>query len=534
MTEDMKKLLTISVLVALSVSAAAQGVNSTVSVTNDYRSRAADVNKQTMEMLVPDSLLHFDYKFDYSVFESPYRGAYEFSPYSIKVSPEAAALSQRKLFLRAGAGYTLHPVLDFVWAPVSKGKCAVSVYNTGRGFLGNYTGNASSCFGEGTFSGWDASDRFGVESRWTLAKAEVKAAASYDFIGAGDGPEMLESMTHAVHANAGIASVGSVPVAYRVNIDGEYLSGSDYPATTPIPFNEYSAGLDGSAGMGRGAGRIKLDFAARYYSFSAAETAIALPHFSLTPHYDFVYGILNVSAGVRLDYTDRFSIAPDVRISLGAVNDDITVYAGASGGQYITDFYTLKQGFHRALASCTTPGPTHESLHIYAGLDGHFGSPFRYAFKFGWVNYERTALETCYGYASAMFARIYGNLNLSYVNERIEADVNLGACSMLIDEERVGATDYVRDPSLNGSASFTYNWSKRIYATLFAEGRTAREGVAGTLPGWVDLGVRAELKPSAKWGLWAEAGNLLGMTMWRNFPCAESGRRFTAGITLTL
>lgn len=533
MTEDMKKLLSISIFVAMAVSAAAQGVNSTVSVTNDYRSHAADVNKQTMEMLVPDSLLHFDYKFDYSVFESPYRGAYEFSPYSIKVSPEAAAKGCRKLFLKAGAGYTLHPVLDFVWAPVNKGNCAVSVFNTGRGFLGNYIGNAAGSFGDAVFTGWDASDKLGIESRWTLAKAEIKAAASYDFIGAGDKPEVLGSTTHAIHANAGIASVGSVPIAYKVNLSGEYLMGNDNPSVSPVSFNEYSAGIDGSAGMGRGAGRIKLDFGARYYSFNADSYAVAMPHFSLTPHYDFVYGILNVSAGLRLDYTDRFSLAPDVRVSLGAVNDDITVYAGATGGQYITDFFTLKQGFHRALASSTTPGPTQESLHIYAGLDGHFGSPFRYALKFGWVNYERAALETCYGYASAMFAKIYGNINLSYVNERIEADVNLGAGSMIINEEKVDV-DYLRDPSLSGSASFTYNWSKRIYATVFAEGRTAREGVVATLPGWVDLGVRAELKPSSKWGLWAEAGNLLGMTMWRNFPCAETGRRFTAGITLTL
>lgn len=529
----MKKLLSISIFVVLAVSAAAQGVNSTVSVTNDYRSHAADVNKQTLEMLVPDSLLHFDYKFDYSVFESPYKGAYEFSPYSIKVTPEAAAYKPRRLFLKAGAGYALHPVLDFVWAPVSSGNCAVSVFNTGRGFLGSYMGNVSSCFGGETFTGWDASDRFGAEARWILDKAELKAAATYDFIGTGDKPEMLGSTTHAIHANVGIASAGSVPVEYKVNVSGEYLAGNDSPSASSVSFNEYSAGIDGSAGMGRGAGRIKLDFAARYYGFNADAAPIALPHFSLTPHYDFVYGILNVSAGLRLDYTDKFSIAPDVRVSVGAMNDDITVYAGATGGQYITDFYTLKQGFHRALASSTAPGATQESIHVYAGLDGHFGSPFRYALKLGWVNYERAALETCCGYASAMFARVYANVNLSYVNERIEADVNLNAGSMLIDGERVDA-DYLRDPSLIGGASFTYNWSKRIYASVFAEGRTAREGVSGTLPGWVNLGVRGELKPSSVWGVWAEAGNLLGMTMWRNFPCAETGRIFTAGITLTL
>lgn len=527
----MKKLLSISLFVALAVSASAQGVNSTVSVTNDYLSHAADVNKQTMKMLVPDSLLHFDYKFDYSVFESPYKGAYEFSPYSIKVTPEAAGFSARKLYLRAGAGYTMHPLLDFVWAPVSSGKCAVSVFNNGRGFVGNYMGGASSCFGEEKFSGWDASDKFGVESRWTLDKAEVKASAIYDFIGVGDKPEMLGSTMHAVNGNLGVASVGPVPVAYRVNVSGEYLMGNDAP--TPLSFNEFSAGIDGSAGMGRGAGRIKLDFLARYYGFNAGENTVALPHFSLTPHYDFVYGILNVIAGVRLDYTDKFSIAPDVRVSLGAMNDDITVYAGVTGGQYVTDFYTLKQGFHRALASETAAGVTKESLHIYAGLDGHAGSPFRYAMKFGWVNYEKAALETACGYASAMFARVYGKLGLSYVNERMEADVNIDASSMIIDEERVDV-DFLRDPSLIAGVNFTYNWNKRIYATAFAQGRTARQGTVAELPGWVNLGVRGELRPSGKWGFWAEAGNLLGMTMWRNCPCAETGRIFTGGITLTL
>ena len=85
----MRKISTALALLALCAPLGAQNINQTVEVTNDYRTRFADFQKQGPSMTVPDSLFRFDYDFDYSVFETPYRGSYEFSPYRIELTPEA-------------------------------------------------------------------------------------------------------------------------------------------------------------------------------------------------------------------------------------------------------------------------------------------------------------------------------------------------------------------------------------------------------------------------------------------------------------
>ena len=108
-------ILSAAVLLALTVPAGAQNINQSVQVTNDYLTRFADFQKQGGDLQVPDSLLRFDYSFDYSVFDTPYRGSYEFSPYRIDATPAARLSDANRLYLRAGAGYTFHPELQFAW-----------------------------------------------------------------------------------------------------------------------------------------------------------------------------------------------------------------------------------------------------------------------------------------------------------------------------------------------------------------------------------------------------------------------------------
>ena len=52
----------------------AQNLNPTVSVSREYEGKLMEVSKPSVNMAVPDSLTEFNLKFDYSVFENPYRG----------------------------------------------------------------------------------------------------------------------------------------------------------------------------------------------------------------------------------------------------------------------------------------------------------------------------------------------------------------------------------------------------------------------------------------------------------------------------
>ena len=70
----MKKIY-LSAVFFVALSAGAQNLNPTVSVTRDYEGKLMEVHKPSMAMFVPDSLHRFDLDFDYSVFANPYKGA---------------------------------------------------------------------------------------------------------------------------------------------------------------------------------------------------------------------------------------------------------------------------------------------------------------------------------------------------------------------------------------------------------------------------------------------------------------------------
>ena len=67
--------------------ASAQNLDPTVEVNRSYEGKLMEVHKPMLEMAVPDSVLRFDLDFDYEVFDNPYKGAYEFKPYTMELQP---------------------------------------------------------------------------------------------------------------------------------------------------------------------------------------------------------------------------------------------------------------------------------------------------------------------------------------------------------------------------------------------------------------------------------------------------------------
>ena len=104
-----KRYIAIASALAFSLLSYAQNLNPTVQVTNAYDNKLMDISKHSLQMAVPDSLLRFDWDFNYSVFDNPYKGAYEFNPYIIDMKPEASVYDGKRLLLSAGVGYTIHP-----------------------------------------------------------------------------------------------------------------------------------------------------------------------------------------------------------------------------------------------------------------------------------------------------------------------------------------------------------------------------------------------------------------------------------------
>lgn len=218
-------------LLAAASSAAAQGINQSVQVTNDFETQFADFRKMEPDLVLPDSLYRFDYRFDYSVFDSPYRGSYEFSPYNVDVVPESSMEHPSRLYLRAGAGYTLHPVLDVVYTPLSDRDAALTIYNFGKGYAG---------------SGFhDLSDRAGISGRWILPGSVLDYGLGYDGIFAG-APSSMSTCYHSGFASVGFRSSNADPtfLSYEFKLDYRYSSDRLPSSVT----NEYMTRIAGSVG----------------------------------------------------------------------------------------------------------------------------------------------------------------------------------------------------------------------------------------------------------------------------------------------
>lgn len=81
--------ITVLAFSALCGGLSAQNLNPTVSVSREYQGKLMEVSKPAVKMAVPDSLTEFNLKFDYSVFENPYKGSYDFKPYNMDMRPDA-------------------------------------------------------------------------------------------------------------------------------------------------------------------------------------------------------------------------------------------------------------------------------------------------------------------------------------------------------------------------------------------------------------------------------------------------------------
>ena len=155
---------------------AAQNLDPTVEVSRAYEAKIAEAKKPLREMTVPDSVNTFRLDFDYSVFEKPYKGAYDFSPYLMSMRPTALAYNPRTLYLKAGAGYRLYPELDLIWSPMLKKGLCLDVYAVHDSYVGDYRtiglsavdGNIGNLDwdGSGRWDGYDLASKVGANLKY--------------------------------------------------------------------------------------------------------------------------------------------------------------------------------------------------------------------------------------------------------------------------------------------------------------------------------------------------------------------------------
>ena len=530
---SMKRIVISILAAALSAGLAAQNLNPEVQVTNEYQTRLNDVAKQGPEMVVPDSLLHFDYHFDYSVLDSPYKGSYEFSPYAITITPEPRAYDGRKLYLRAGAGYVFRPEFEAVWAAVDRKRFALNVFGKANGFWGQYRYIVPSTFelAKTMFNkGWDFSAGGGVDARFKLGKVNFRAEAGYEGVYAGHELYHTDN-AHSPYALLRFSLNPGRKLEWNGGISYRYVNDA-LDGYTPIQDHEVTADLTVGA-------RPRQD----YRVLSDVNVVINSYYwgFSLHPHVIYQLGVLDIDGGFRIGWAaDKFSASPDIRASIHLLNDYLKVYAGATGKDHYTQYWDYKTRVHRYFGETySSPLPVREVADVFVGIDGHADAGFQYDLKAGyrWVKdapfwaVSDTGLECLAFQDCSMF---HADLAVSWASERF----NLDGVAHLVKLPQ-GVPLEVFEPSLvTGTIKGGYNWRKRVYAGLSLDMASARiamvKGMERKMPGYADLGVWGEYRMNNRLGFWLKGTNLLNHDVRISPLYSQAGPAVIVGVTFNL
>lgn len=565
----------------------AQNLDPTVEVNRAYEGKLMEVHKPVLTMEVPDSVMQFDLDFDYSVFESPYKGSYEFNPYLLSMKPGASADASRRFYLRAGAGYQLHPQLDLVWSPKMGKGFKMDVYATHRSFIGSYWNMEAGKLQDGSYmvertaenswKGYDSMTEAGFDAKHDWKKGAFTFGADYYGLGrkkAWPGTAERKLSFNAIDAYLGLSNKGEWEQSFLYDFRVDYRYGYEKELVSGLTdmMKEHIFGFRGSLGpVIKEDHKVLFDLGLDLASYSSGYAATGGQVY-IVPHYVFERGPFMLDLGLRLamlvrdkESTSFYSkkgqvVYPGIKFHIALIPDAMRFYINAGGGSKLNTFSSvISSNHHLGMGSASPFGPlldyTVERVSAAGGFEGRISSRFSYNLRAGYVNYasELTDIVTVsypdipkayVGYAS--YQKWYAGLDWCLDVQGFRFDGSLAytdAWGGTLNE-----AGFLRPSALKGEVSAEYDWKRRIFVGADCEFASARKGNACVyapdsapsyvgeivMPGYADLGVYAEYVTSRSLSFWLRGGNLLNMTIQRNPLYAEKGPYFTAGICLYL
>lgn len=522
------------------VSLSAQNINQSVQVTNDYEVKMADFRKFGPDITVPDSLYRFDYSFDYSVFDSPYKGSYDFYPYEIRLTPTPMGYDGSKLYLKAGAGLSFHPELEVVYNPVTKENFALTVFDKGGGYGGKY----HSRDGVDGFSGYEYSNLLGVEGHYLTKSHTIKFGAGYD--GVFSKSPVCATSWNSAYGGARISSAEKNKFYFAYDLGLNLRYGADRYASSKA-LSEGVIEIDGSVGpvINEKYGFL-IDFLFEAESLKDKRDGLSdmiANYASIRPHFTFNWGPVDLDVGLKADYASSGSssgeiiLAPSVDAGLSFPKASLKLFAGIKGGRDVNTYRSLKaiSPFYVKTSDDAFQVFSRTEYDVYAGVRGHGESFIQYELKAGMASFFDSPLEALQGISFVSYRTSYIAADLHLKYGKFYADGNL-RLRRVSTSSTPSASVFAPSP-FSGRIKAGYNWLERIFVGVDIDGASRRKdlvSVLASVPGYVDVGVCGEYKFSHTMGAWLKIGNLLGGEIERHPGYIEKGPYLTVGVCLNL
>lgn len=584
-----KNILYAALLCVVSYMAEAQDLDPTVVVNRAYEGQLMEVHKPSVDMAVPDTVARFDLDFDYSVFEKPYMGAYEFNPYVLTMQPASSVQAPKRLYLKAGAGYTLHPTFDLVWSPIRSKGFTLDVYAMHRSYVGEYrTFKPAPVAGEtlivdrwvqsggnhGGWKGYDLETRAGVDGGYDWKEGAFRFDLAYYGIA---GKEQIKTRHYdSFDARFGVSSKSDKDTYFMYDIKAGYSFAEDNSEIRGVEayLGEHLFNVNATVGQVlERKHNVLFDVGLDLASYSHKDFGSTAAKFHIVPHYVFngerwsvdaglcISAMLRSEAAEQLFSTKEQMVYPDVKAWFDVIPGAMRLYSYIGGGSRLNTYYSLLKENHHFDPSFghgiwPVMDVTVERVSASLGLAGRIGAKFSYDLRGGYVNYKNALLDAVMidqvhyasdsqyvaGFGYAPYQKLYAALDWNWKNESLRFDGNLTYAHCWGAAEDVAGL--FLPSALTGDVAFEYNWSRRIYAgvdCLFATGRKGSvvdliqsQTYEARIPGYADLGLYFEYAATRSLSFWLRGGNLLNMTIQRNPLYAEKGVNFTIGICLNL
>lgn len=472
--------------VALTVSAAAfaQHLDPTVNVTADYDAKLLEVEKPAMQVNVPDSVTRFDLDFGYKVLDSQFKGAYEFTPYELDMRPKPDSYREGQLWLRVGAGYSLHPTLDLIWSPRMRNNFRMSVYAQHDSYYGRYSSLGGLL--DGSVAVKDKSDKARKYAAWhcdrgsdgkritstdydLFTRAGVNGRYDWDFgsfsfdaayLGIATDDNLMYGFAHHYDAADIKARARSVRddynyLLYDVQLGIRYgqdnMNGYNGSFLTGFggAVNEFQMNLDARLGpVLRHNHGVFVDVDMNIMSYGNSLQTHA-GNMAFTPKYAYKTERMNLEAGLRIDFMIRPKdipnaitgnvlyqyrgqfVYPDVRFDYALFPDWLDVYARLGGGNRPDSYSGLMERNHNYSAAFNAPDHcilenTNESISTIVGLRGNVKRRFHWDLGGGWLYNGSAPLEAVYGNLPVLWYTNYHcafvSLKSGYKSDRLDVE----------------------------------------------------------------------------------------------------------------
>ena len=551
----MKRIAAILAVAAAALTARAQNLNPTVEVTNIYEGAVTLADKPEVAMTVPDSVTVFNLDFDYSTFERPYMGAYDFAPYLIALKPSPSASSPNSFFFKAGAGYRLRPEAELVWTPKVRGDFHPGVYASLQSYFGPYNNigvRNGRLVPDGYFNGFDADVKAGTDGAWFFPRAVFTYDVHYDGIFTKDTLRMRP--VNMVDGTVRLRSADNRPDRFIYDAAFSYRFAKDSVGRKSALY-EHRFLFDSTFGYNlKDIHRFSVDTDVLVSDISGLYDGFG-GFLRFIPKYRLEKDRWRLSAGIALSITMGSGrndssplyrsrgyqvVYPDVFIGFEAIRERMVIYAKVTGGDSVNSFsdivlsnhfFSRSFGYGNSLLDFSA-----ERINAALGLRGNIGARFHYDLFGGYA-----AVKNDFLYGASGPSVVYQDHNLWYAtllcgwdSAHCRADGRFFFRKTNLSEKNVEAFD----PAMfSGSFKAEYVYKTRLAVGLDCSWATRMHSYGTqryTVPGWFDLGVIADFAVTRKFSIWARSGNLIGLNIQKVPYYSEKGRWGTLGIKFIL